>query len=63
VESLAISPGDQLVFATDGIESDFVADLAREGSPQEKAEYMLRRHHRGNDDGLVLVMSFLGVTR
>lgn len=53
--SLSFSAGDTLVFVTDGIDSDFIAELSPLESPQKCADRILRLHCRGNDDALVLV--------
>jgi serine phosphatase RsbU (regulator of sigma subunit) len=58
--SLSFCPGDSLVFATDGIDNDFVSELSPLQSPQECADRILRLHCRGNDDALVLVARFSG---
>jgi phosphoserine phosphatase RsbX len=55
VETLPVATGDTLVFATDGIVPDFDPGLLRQGHPQQRAEILLDRHYRGNDDGLVMV--------
>ncbi|MDB6110010.1 MAG: hypothetical protein JWR69_1760 [Pedosphaera sp.] len=57
---VALQQGDLLVFATDGISEDFQADVDREHSPQRIADRVLDRHFKGNDDGLVLVVRYLG---
>jgi serine/threonine protein phosphatase PrpC len=59
-ETLAVSPGDTLVMATDGIRSEFSAALAMEGSPQEMADAIFDRYARGSDDALVVVARYLG---
>ncbi len=60
VEVLPISPGDTLVFATDGIQSDFARGLARNLPPQRAAENILARHAKATDDALVVVARYLG---
>lgn len=57
---LAIHKGDLLVFTTDGIGNDFIGDLRWEDSAQRIADHILEEHFRGNDDGLVLVLRYLG---
>jgi serine/threonine protein phosphatase PrpC len=58
---LPVAHGDVLVFATDGIASDFVQTI-RMGEPtQAIAERVLARHNKGTDDALVLVARYKGV--
>ena len=56
----ALSPGDLLIFATDGIGPGFVEGLERSASPQALADQILERHFKGNDDALVLVVRYVG---
>ncbi|MGB0074634.1 MAG: SpoIIE family protein phosphatase, partial [Terracidiphilus sp.] len=60
VEVLPLSAGDTLIFATDGIQSDFARGLARNLAPQRAAEEILARHGKTTDDALVLVARYLG---
>lgn len=57
---LPVMPGDLLIFATDGIRSNFADDVTLNGAPQQLAGHILRRHLKGNDDALVLVARYLG---
>lgn len=57
---LPISTGDTLIFATDGIHSDFARELARNYSPKRAAENILAKHVKTTDDALVLVARYLG---
>jgi hypothetical protein len=50
-----ISPGDLVVFATDGIRPGFAQGLALGDPPQQIADGILTRYFKGNDDALVLV--------
>jgi len=59
VEVVPVSAGDTLIFATDGIHSDFARGLARNNPPQKAAEKILARHARATDDALVLVARYL----
>lgn len=52
---LPFANGDTLVFATDGIASNFADDLSSLESPRRAADRILQQHCRGNDDALVLV--------
>jgi negative regulator of sigma-B (phosphoserine phosphatase) len=56
---LPVSTGDTLIFATDGISSDFARGLARNHPPQSAAERILVRHGKTTDDALVLVARYL----
>ncbi|MGB7470045.1 MAG: SpoIIE family protein phosphatase [Candidatus Acidiferrum sp.] len=58
---LPIAKGDTLVFVTDGIRSEFVEGLSALESPQRAADKILKRHGKGNDDALVLVVRLTGV--
>ncbi len=59
VEVVPVSAGGTLIFATDGIHSDFSRGLARNNPPQKAAEKILARHARATDDALVLVARYL----
>jgi phosphoserine phosphatase RsbX len=59
VEVVPVSAGDTLIFATDGIHSDFAHGLARSNPPQKAAEKILARHAKATDDALVLVARYL----
>jgi negative regulator of sigma-B (phosphoserine phosphatase) len=59
VEVVPVSVGDTLIFATDGIHTDFARGLARNCPPQKAAEKILARHARVTDDALVLVARYL----
>lgn len=59
-ERLAVSRGDTLVMATDGIKSSFTAGSAIRFSPQELAEAILIRYAKGTDDAHVVVARYLG---
>jgi hypothetical protein len=60
VESLAIVPGDTLVFATDGVDAAFERDLNGRVPVQPLAQRLLAVHGRGSDDALVLVVRIVG---
>ncbi|HEX4600987.1 MAG TPA: SpoIIE family protein phosphatase [Gemmatimonadales bacterium] len=62
-EVISISPGDTLIFATDGIKAAFADGLPVELAPQELAELILARHSKGTDDALVLVARYTGGLR
>jgi phosphoserine phosphatase RsbX len=58
-EVLTVFPGDLLVFATDGIRSNFGRELVWNVPPQGAAENILARHGLITDDALVLVARYL----
>ncbi|MGH7699662.1 MAG: SpoIIE family protein phosphatase [Gemmatimonadales bacterium] len=58
-ELMTVSRGDLLVFATDGIRSDFAEHVALEHSPQELADRILARYGRDTDDALVVAARFV----
>ena len=55
-----LSPGDTLVFATDGIRPDFAGDLRIAEPPEQAAHRILARHGTGTDDALVVVARYRG---
>jgi hypothetical protein len=58
---LSLSPGDLLVFATDGIRTGFEQGLDRTEPPQQMADQILNQHFKGSDDALVLVARYIGI--
>jgi serine/threonine protein phosphatase PrpC len=59
---VSIAPGDTLIVATDGIKDGFADDLGTETPPQQLADQILERFHKGTDDALVLVARYLGAS-
>lgn len=57
---VSLARGDVLVFATDGIASDFVDSVSMDGPLQAIAERVLNRHLKGVDDALVLIVRYRG---
>jgi phosphoserine phosphatase RsbX len=61
---LPISPGDTLIFSTDGVYNDFTVEaelaLVPNASPQRVAERVIARYAKGTDDALVLVARYRG---
>lgn len=53
---LPVAPGDLLVFATDGIRTDFVRTLSALENPQRVAERILKAFCNQSDDALVLAL-------
>jgi serine phosphatase RsbU (regulator of sigma subunit) len=58
---LPVSLGDTIVFATDGIQSDFSAGLSAKENPQRAADRILTKFRSNNDDALVLVARLTGI--
>src|SRR5947207_1130378 len=58
---LPVTRGDALIFATDGIRSDFVVrPLPADDEPQQLADDILAKWGTRTDDALVLVARYLG---
>jgi len=55
-----IAPGDVLVFATDGVRSDFTAYSPLGRDMQEASEAMLARFGKDTDDAMVFAIRYLG---
>lgn len=58
---LPVSQGDLLVFATDGVRTDFVRTLSAMENPQRAAERVLHGFGNGSDDALVLALRITGI--
>ena len=59
-DRLQLRHGDTLVFATDGVSSEFDQEHDFHDTPQNLAERILKRYAKGSDDALVLVIRFQG---
>jgi hypothetical protein len=57
---LAVSAGDLLVFATDGIDREFAEEVTPVPAPRHLAARILDQWGKPNDDALVLAARFLG---
>ena len=57
---VAVSPGDTLVFATDGVHGDFGLHLDPDDPPRRMADRILAEHGQKSDDALVLAIRFPG---
>ena len=57
---MAVSAGDTLVFATDGISRSFADNLSIQDSPQRIAEEIGSQYAMGTDDALVVVARYRG---
>ncbi|HYK11332.1 MAG TPA: SpoIIE family protein phosphatase [Gemmatimonadales bacterium] len=58
--TLALDPGDLLMFATDGIREGFVESVSLQDAPQRSASRIMATHGKGTDDALILVVKYLG---
>lgn len=58
--TLAVSPGDTLILATDGLRTAFSTGVDVPGTPSEMAQSIFARFARGTDDALVAVVRYLG---
>jgi phosphoserine phosphatase RsbX len=58
---LPVGRGDMLVFATDGVRSDFTATLSALENPQRAADRILKTFGSGSDDALVLALRITGI--
>jgi len=59
---MALSPGDVIVFATDGVWEDFTELVTPSDPPAQLVERILKQKFRGTDDGLVLACKYLGAS-
>jgi serine/threonine protein phosphatase PrpC len=57
---ISVTPGDTLIFATDGVNNKFAEGLMLSASPQKIAEHILTKFNKGTDDALVLVARYYG---
>ncbi|MEX0899998.1 MAG: SpoIIE family protein phosphatase [Gammaproteobacteria bacterium] len=57
--AVRIGRGDLLIFATDGVDPDFVDSIAVEDHVEAIAETLLATHGKTNDDALVFVIRLL----
>ena len=58
---LPVGQGDLLVFATDGIRTDFTGTLSALENPQRAADRILKVFGNGGDDALVLALRITGI--
>ena len=61
-QTLPVSAGDTLIFATDGIKEGFAEELRADVTPQQLADQILARYGKSTDDALVLVARYRGGT-
>lgn len=57
--TVPINAGDTLIFASDGIRSDFAEDLEIESPPQQLVNDIINRSAKNTDDSLVVVARYL----
>jgi serine/threonine protein phosphatase PrpC len=57
---ISVTPGDMLIFTSDGIKSGYADEVPRDAAPQQLADQILARYGKGTDDALVLVARYLG---
>ena len=57
---LSLSPGDTLIFTTDGIRHSFNVGTQYKQTPQQIADHILAEDSKGTDDSLVLVTRYVG---
>lgn len=57
---LSLSPGDTLIFTTDGIRHSFNVGTKYKQTPQQIADHILAEDSKGTDDSLVLVTRYVG---
>jgi len=60
---LPVSQGDLLVFATDGVRTDFARTLSAMENPQRIAERVMKSFCNQSDDALVLALRITGIHR
>ena len=58
---LTVAPGDLLVFATDGVRTDYARTLSALENPQRAAERILKNFCSQSDDALVLALRITGI--
>jgi hypothetical protein len=58
--ALSIRPGDTVVLATDGISPGFAAEAGTDVSPAVMADRLCAKYATRRDDGMVLVIRYLG---
>lgn len=58
---LPVTQGDLLVFATDGVRTDFVRTLSAMENPQRAAERIMKTFCSQSDDALVLALRITGI--
>lgn len=55
-----ISQGDLIVFATDGVQSNYLEGLNRKDDPERLAKSISLNYFKQSDDALVLVVKYVG---
>ncbi|MEO5970137.1 MAG: hypothetical protein ABIQ95_09435, partial [Bdellovibrionia bacterium] len=62
VSVLPIEEGSTLIFATDGIRSDFTNEPVWGRAPQDLADPILNQYSKDTDDATVLIVKFGGLS-
>lgn len=57
--TVPVKAGDTLIFASDGIRSDFAEDLEIKAPPQQLVNTIINRSAKNTDDSLVVVARYL----
>jgi negative regulator of sigma-B (phosphoserine phosphatase) len=60
MNTIALEPGDAVVFATDGVAADYSVSIEPGVSAQQLADRVLERHGKGTDDALAAAVRYLG---
>lgn len=55
-----ISVGDTLIFATDGVRSDYISKVNADHSTEDIVEYISANYFKKHDDALILAARFVG---
>jgi len=55
-----VQPGDMVIFATDGIDSEFAERISIDSPADEIAEHIVGQYCKKTDDALALVVRYLG---
>ena len=58
-----VSPGDLLIFFTDGVRRDFLSEPIPAQAPQRIADHICTKYSKGTDDSLVLAARYTGGPR
>jgi hypothetical protein len=59
---VAVSPGDTLALASDGVRTEFMATVRADVPPERQANELLSRYGKATDDALILVARYRGAT-
>ncbi len=59
--TVPLSPKDSLILATDGVAPRFMEGVVGSDAPQRIADRILAKYFKGTDDGLALVVRYVGI--